>query len=254
MKSLFLAPLAAAVFTMNAGAALIAYQDGTHGLTGNVTYEGWDQLNNVRINNTATTPGNNATRPYGFNNLTNAWTSTLASNQGTGTSVLNKSGGYGYIASGSLHQGANSNAVLPGGNFTITGTTMSGIQTLIFQIKATDRNEAVFNAGGLPTLSINGGLLLPSDYSSLYGTIDNYSGSGVTAQDMDFYAFQWDLTGVVIPNGASYSIGWQGLSNSGIFELQVNQGDVFAAAVPEPSTGLLGAGALCLAFIRRRRA
>jgi len=266
MKSLLLAPLVAAVFTMNAGAALIAYQDGSHGLGGNVSYQGWNRVTltaynpttnpTSTTNNNAVTPGNNNTRPYNFHNLQNAWVGPIASNLGTGTSNLNKTSGYGYIASGSLHQGAQTNDILPGGSFTVSGTTISGIQTLIFQISATDRNEAIFSAGGVPTLTIGGGVLTAeeADFSRLYGTIDNFVGTGQQAQDLDFYTFQWDLSGLVIPDGASYSVAWTGLVNSGIYELQVNQSDIFTQVVPEPSTGLLGAGALCLAFIRRRRA
>ncbi len=248
------AVLAATLISQSAGAALVSFQTGGtlvpgNTLTGNVTYEGWDDLTTSRINNDPVVAGQNNTRPYGFHSLTNAWSATIASNLGSGSSVLGKTGGYGYIAGGSLHQGVSTFSLVPGGDFFISGTTVTGIETLVFQIRGTNRSEMLFDTS--PTLTI-GSLTLPSDFSVLYQTIDNYSTGGFGNQDMDWYAFQWDLTGVTIPDGSAYSINWTGLANSGIFELQVNQGDTFVQVIPEPASALLLS--LCpFTLLRRRR-
>lgn len=238
-------------------AALFAFQSGNTlnsgtPLSGTVTTEGWDNLTTGRITNNPSTPGDNTTRPYGYHNLSNAWTGApIVSNIGSqaGSSVLNKSGGYGYIATSSLHQGQSGGGILPGGNFSIAGTAIASLQTIIFQIKATDRNENIFNA--LPTLSINSVSQGNADDSMLYQTIDNYS-AGFGGQDMDWYAFQWDLRTLNLTGGESFSINWTGLSNSGIYELQINQGSAYTQVIPEPSSlALLGLGAL--PFLRRKR-
>lgn len=243
---------------------------GGNSLSGNVTYEEWDQLTTARINNSSPTGGPSAgaasTRPYGSHNNTAGWyiwawdsgagayvntgvPSTIASNLGSGTSTLWKSSGYGYIASSSLHQGLGGFAVVPGGDFTITGSAMEGLETVVFQIQATDRDEVVF--ANLPTLTI-GSTTLAADYSSLFATIEAYSTGGFGDQDMDYYAFQWDLSGLTISEGETFAIDWTGLANSGIYAMQLNQGDTFVQVVPEPSTGLLVGMGLGLVILRRR--
>lgn len=241
--------------TLSSSAALFSFQSGQSlvagtSLTGTVTYEGWDNLTTGRIDNSPAVAGDNTTRPYGFHSLTNGWSATIAPNLGTSnTSTLNKTSGYGYIAGSSLHQGVGSGAIAAGGNFVVNTSAMTGLQTLVFQVQATDRNENVFWFS--PVLTFGATTVVPQ-YSSLYATVDNFIG-GANAQDQDSYAFQWDLTSYAIPAGTPLSVSWTGLTNSGIYQLQLNQGDTFAQVVPEPGmAGLLGLS--LLGFLRRRRA
>lgn len=235
--------------------ALIAFQTGAtlvpgNSLAGTVTHEGWDTLNTTRLNNDPVVTGDNTTRPYGWHNLTNGWSSSIASNVGSGTATLNKTGGYGYVASSSVHQGASTFAVIPGGDFVISGTTITSLETLVFQIVATNREDEIFHT--LPQLVIGSDTFSP-DFIALHDRIDNFT-AGFGGQDLDSYAFQWDLSGATIADGASFSILWTGLANSGIYELQLNQGDSFAQVVPEPSAALLATLAGSAFILRRRRA
>lgn len=240
-------PVQAALFTFQSGSSLVA----GNSLGGTVTYEGWDNLTTARINNNPTTVGDNTTRPYGYHNLANAWTGpAIVSNLGSGTSSLSKSGGYGYIAGGSLHQGASTGAVIAGGNFTLSSSAILGLQTLLFQIQATDNAGSVFDT--LPTLTIGTSTLSANYFSGIYAT-ETTTGMG-GAQNKNSYAFQWDLTGLTINQGDALTVNWTGIANSGIYQLQLNQGTSFAQVVPEPSSALLGAAALGFTLIRRRRA
>ena len=237
-------------------------------LSGTVTNEGWDQLNTTRISNPNATGGPSAggssTRPYGSHNNTAGWynwvwdgsayvattPSTIASNLGSGSSTLWKSSGYGYVGGESIHQGLPSASIIPGGNFEVESLAIADLETLVFQVNATDRAGDVFSA--FPTLSF-GSTTISADFSSLY--LQVYKGiSFGEAQYYNYYAFQWDLSDYVFAGGESLSINWTGLTNSGVFGLQLNQGDTFVQVVPEPSTWvMLLAGVGVVAYLKRRR-
>jgi hypothetical protein len=240
-------PTQAALYSFQSGASLVP----GNSLTGTVTYEGWDNLTTSRINNSPLTAGNNATRPYSYHNLTNGWSESIPSNLGDGPSTLFKSSGLGYIASGSLHQGLSSNEVIAGGNFSVTSSAILGTETFIFLIQASTNGGQVFDS--LPTLTI-GSTTLPANYfSGVYESTPLVPGPG-GQQYNNSYAFQWDLRGLSINEGESLITQWTGISNSGIYQLQIHQGTTFAQVVPEPSSALLGATVLSLTLIRRRRA
>lgn len=228
-------------------------------LTGTVTYEGWNNLTTSRITNNPLVSGDNTTRPYGWHNLQNSWSATIASNLGSGSSTLFKSEGYGYIAGSSLHQGAGTFDLVPGGSFSITSTAISGLETVVFQIEATDRGGALPNTLGsifhsLPTLSF-GSNTLDADFDSLFNVTWATTSGGFGPQHRQFLAFQWDLRDYAFAGGEQFTINWTGLVNSGIFGMQLNQGDAFLQVVPEPSTWLLlGLGLTIFLIMRRRRA
>lgn len=270
-----------AAFSSTARADFLAVQNGGslipgNSLSGEVTYERWTNLNTTSTPNpNATggpTPGPNSTRPYGTHGSTAGWynwvwdevsgtyisasPATIAANLGSGTSTVWKSSGYGYL-SGSIHQGFPGYDIVAGGNFTMRMDAIAGLETLVFQIEATDRGGSATELGvvfsQLPTLTI-GSMTLSADYQALVDAQMNYSSGGFGVQNMQYWAFQWDLRDLSIEEGADFAINWTGVTNSGIFGLQVNQGDTFAQVVPEPSTyAMIALGLAIVAWKARRR-
>ncbi|RYD23700.1 MAG: PEP-CTERM sorting domain-containing protein [Verrucomicrobiaceae bacterium] len=167
----------------------------------------------------------------GFNSFptaANPW-STSAAGVGTASALLNKISGSGYITSGFMYTAGTN-----GGFRLYDESPQASLQTIVFQGKISD----VFNAA--PILNLNGGsqAIVPT-FSAIA------AGTGYPDR-----VWQWDLSSV----GAitSYEILFDGhfAANS----LQIDTGSTFTALIPEPSTSLLGAAAMGLAFIRRRRA
>lgn len=164
-----------------------------------------------------------------FGTAANAW-STSAVGVGTASAMLNKISGSGYIGGSFMYT-----ASVNGGFRLYDDSPQASLQTVVFQGAISD----VFNA--VPKLNYNGGT---QAIEPVFSTI-------VAGSPYPDRAWQWDLSGVV---GAitSYEILFDGhfASNS----LRLDTGSSFAQVIPEPSAGLLGAAAMGLAFIRRRRA
>lgn len=263
-------------------AELVDFKEGetlylSNTLTGNVTSEYWGIFNTANYPNSSpdgpgTVNDRAIYRPYGSHNNPNGWynwsyngtewvqgaPSFIYSDLGPGNSYLWKSSGLGYIAGGSLHQGNQSAAISPGGNFVIASEAIAGLETIVFQIRATDRGGtlnpnvlgSVFNT--MPTLTF-GSTTLSATFQSLYDYDWALSGGGFGPQHTQYWAFQWDLSSYDFAGGEDLSINWTGLSNSGIFELQINQGDEFVRVVPEPASAVLVALGLGVMALRRRR-
>lgn len=208
---------------------------------------GWNELNTSRVPNKA-----NNGLPYGSHNDTSAWKETLPANLGAGTAVLFKTGGYGYIASESLHQGFPGTAILPGGTFTVTDTAIANLKTIIFQIQATDREGQVFAENGLPVLIWDGGQV-EADFSALYAKEYHGESFGFD-QYLESWAFQWNVYELGITEGSYITIQWTGVTNSGIFALQLDQSDGMAQAVPEPAhyASILAGWLVALLLLRRK--
>jgi hypothetical protein len=71
----------------------------------------------------------------------------------------------------------------------------------------------------------------------------------------NLYGFQWDLSSYT--NIASFYISFEMVEHSTVFAMQLNQSDVFAQVIPEPSTWAMAASGLAMMAIygsRRRRA
>lgn len=245
-------------------------------LSGTVTYEGWDQLDTSRISNTNATGGPAAggpsTRPYGNHNNTAGWynwvynagtsayepttPATISSNLGSGSSSLWKSSGYGYVASSSVHQGLPGFQVVAGGDFTMALSSIADLETIVFQIMATDREGTLLEVGEvfdtMPTLTY-GATTLAADYSAIVDTQFGYSTGGFGDQNMVYWGFQWDLSGENIAAGTDVTIDWTGLANSGIFALQLNQGTEFTQVIPEPGAMGLLLFAFSAVMLRRKR-
>lgn len=168
----------------------------------------------------------------GFNNFgtaANAWTTTAAG-VGTASAQLNKVSGSGYIG-GSFMYTAGTN----GGFRLFDESPQASLQTIVFQGAISD----VFNA--VPKLNYNGGTQ----------SIEPVFSAIVTGSPYPDRAWQWDLSGVV-GGITSYEILFDGHFAANSF--RIDTGSSFAQAIPEPSTSLMGAAAMGLAFIRRRRA
>ncbi|RYD27283.1 MAG: PEP-CTERM sorting domain-containing protein, partial [Verrucomicrobiaceae bacterium] len=148
-------------------------------------------------------------------------------------------------------QGAGVGGTPPGGTFTISSTAISGVQTYLLLIQATDNAGLTFS--GVPTLSFGSTTLAASFSSGVYANEVITTGGGGTQNNSSF-AFQWDLTGQGIAEGTALTASWTGIANSSIYQIQANQGTNFAQVVPEPSAALLGCAAIGLTMIRRRRA
>lgn len=168
----------------------------------------------------------------GFNSFmtaANAWT-TSAAGVGTASAQLNKVSGSGYIGGSYLYTAGTN-----GGFRVYDETPQASLQTIVFQ----GNISSDFNAA--PVLNLNGGA------QAILPVFSSVAAAG-TYPDR---AWQWDLSsfGSAIN---SYEILFEG--HVAITSLKIDTGSSFAQAIPEPSTGLLGAAALGLAFIRRRRA
>src|SRR5262249_10549039 len=158
------------------------------------------------------------------------------------TSTLWKSGGYGYVASSSIHQGASSFTEGAGGNFETDSTFLSGAKTVLFQIDIGRVNNFTFYQNAFPVLSF-GSIEVQPTYSALISRVDTGVVMGVQSY-RDQWAFQWDLSSYDLSGTPAFEVSWTGEKNAGIYALQLNQGNSFTEVVPEPSTWiLLGLGA-----------
>lgn len=165
----------------------------------------------------------------GFNNFgtaANAW-STSAAGVGTASAMLNKVSGSGYIGGSFLYT-----AGTDGGFRVYDDSPQASLKTIIFQ--------GNISADFAPVLNINGGS------QALVPAFSAVAAAG-TYPDR---AWQWDLSSA--GSITSYEILFEG--HVAITSLKIDTGSQYTALIPEPSTSLLGAAAMGLAFIRRRRA
>ncbi len=179
----------------------------------------------------------------GFNNFgtnTAGWTNSIAATGGSSATFDKVAGTGGYPASASIY-----NFVVPGSFFIVDLDPMPGIDIVVFQT----------DMGGFmqvpPTLSVNGGTgLAPSLTATKPG---NFVASGPSAgSPTEVFAYEWDLSSAGPVN--QYQISWtSGVHSSNSF-MQVDTGDTYASAIPEPASfPLLGALIAGLVAIGRRK-
>lgn len=167
--------------------------------------------------------------PTSFGTAGNTWGSDALPGSGTASALLNKVAGGGAFYPTYLYTSG-----VPGSFHIFDSSPQASLQTIVFQ--------GNMSADVLPLLNYNGGT--QSIAATYFYLADNATG-------YDDYVYQWDLSGVAVPI-TSYDIQFGAHFASTSFT--INTGDSFSQVVPEPSSALLGAAAIALTFIRRRRA
>lgn len=169
------------------------------------------------------------TYPQGFPGGQTAWTTPASPTSGSASALLNKvAGGGAFYATYMYTSGVN-------GSFRVYDESPQvSLATVVFQA-----NMSQFV--GTIVLNYNGGSQALAATAFLLN--DNATG-------YDDYVWQWDLSGA--GTVSSYEILFT--DHIAISSLQLNTGSTYVQVIPEPSSTVLGAAALGLSFIRRRRA
>lgn len=240
-NSVFVAILS---FSLNAQAEFI-----NPSLPGTTQQDDWKVL----------TAGNYPGYPDAF--LATPWSTPITANT-PGSAALNKTSGTGSPFHSSLYSGGfNSTPNTFGGGFVLSDSApVAGLETVLFQIEIGEAFGFDFWNEAFPTLSYNEGTqalvapifaLISSEFA---GTFPNPEGGEDLPIFINTWGFQWDLSGISEPI-TSFEINWSVVQHSQTYDLQLNQGDTFAMAIPEPSSLALLIGALGVGgfFAVRRR-
>ena len=204
-------------------------------LPGNSETAAWTGLNNTSYPSTAGFPTHSTS--------TDLWPSAISPDAGaTLGGSLNKVSGGGYFASSSLYDAGTP------GTFRITDlASVADLETVIFQA---DLGSPL---GADAILSYNeGSQALAADYTATSAG-NNQSGFGGPSEQTTNYAWQWDLSGVSAPI-TDFTVTWSTNPHGTIYQMNLDTGDTFTQAVPEPTVSLLAALSLALTALRRRRA
>jgi len=153
--------------------------------------------------------------------------------------VSNGTGGGPFPSGSSMYYGgASPTPNTDGGTLGVKGNTISGAQTLAFQISMGEAYGYSFydsngdGVGELPTLSlydVNGAFLttLQAEYSGIIkqvynGSLEMPPGSGVDEDVyINVYGLQWDLS--TISDYASYQINFTGVQHAQLYSLRLDQ-------------------------------
>jgi hypothetical protein len=174
--------------------------------------------------------------------------------------VANGAGGGPFVSSGSIyHGGTTSTPNTLGGTLGVQDATpVAGVSNVVFQLQIGEAfGYDLFN-GVLPVLNYNGGSqALVATNSELIGhefagTFPDPLGGPDLPIFTNTYLIQWDTTGL---GATSLNVTFHGVQHSQVYQMQLNQSDVFQS-VPEPSSvtlaGLAMLGAIGMVWKKRR--
>ncbi len=165
-----------------------------------------------------------------FGNAANPWASPAIPTSGDSSALFDKISGSGYMGASFMYT-----ATVLGGFRIYDESPVANLRMVIMQGNISDVFE------DLPILNFNGGnQSIPASFSTI-----------VPGANYPDRAWQWDLSGVIGPIDR-YEILFSG--HFAATSLRVDSGDTFLQVIPEPSSALLGCGALASTLIRRRRA
>lgn len=250
MKKQFVCALGAALVAALAGSAHAAPMDLVDpALGGNTAFDQWTNAGLT----SAANPG------YGAFPGSAPWPGPIGSSDG-GDAVLERlaggsSGGGPFPSGGSLYFG--SFVQVPntdGGRVAIhDATPLADLENLVLQIQIGEASGWDFFEDVLPALRIDGGSAIAPTLALLLEQFDSGTFEGPNGPEpvyINTYLLQWDLTGVAGSIG-DISIAFNAVQHAQVYQLRLDQSDVYAP-VPEPGTLLLTVvGLSVLAGVRR---
>jgi hypothetical protein len=181
---------------------------------------------------------------------TTIWTNLSSGN--TGLAPASGTGTLGVVSPG-YQASAGLYSFMGDYSITISKTGLSwDAETVILQLEVAPNPDFAWPYNGGPLLSYNGGSqgLSTADYTFVGSEFRADVFGGTT---FNTYAFQWDLS--TIPDSiTSFSISVPISIHTSTVAVQVDAGNTYVQAVPEPSTWLLlGIGLSALVIFRARQ-
>lgn len=191
--------------------------------------------------NTANGVGGGSGGAYGMGPWANGVVSASTTDSSYAQSVFNKVSGGAYATGNSLYTLFSTETV-----FSVTNSDpMANLETLFLQVDIAAQQSFTDII-----LSIDGGT--PFSYTDVF-IIDSeameFNGQeGVSG----IFGFQWDLRG--LGSISEYTISFAAGQHTSLNSIRVDEGGVYAQAIPEPSTyALLGFGIVAAGVAYRRR-
>lgn len=217
------------------------------GLTGNTQTDFWSQNRLSTVESPAGVfPGFGAWPAPGF--IASSTLDVGSNGDGGLYKVANGPGGGPYPVSSSIYHGGTSSTpnTLGGTLGARDATPVAGVSNIVFQLQIGEAfGHDLFN-GVLPVLNYNGGSQALAALTSVQighefaGTFPDPLGGADLSLFTNTYLLQWDVTGLGI---TSIAVNFSGVQHSLVYQLQLNQSDVFVS-VPEPASVSLASLAL----------
>ncbi len=219
------------------------------------------------------TAGNAGHAAWEWWNTPSGQFSNLAADQSLGTTsfapTLTQTGSTIGVSSGANTVTGQPGRLTSGGlgsqyQFTIANTALAPISSILLQIKHSNFLDAEFNEVLSPfSVSVNGGTAVtgiknPNGTTSpeTYRWSSSDGGTATGGTGVFFWTYSYELTGLDIAAGETYSVDFSSLADtSGFgFSLDTISMDVlYTGSVPEPSAVMLLASAVSFGSLLRRR-
>lgn len=245
-------------------AALFAGASSAFGLIGPVLpgttdFDGWDNLSITNPQVASTTapfpfPGFPGAAPWptAIDSVLTQGTTDIADDDPTGDAGFIKTAGNGYPASTTIYSSPFAN-----GTYSVSDTTpVPGLETVLFQIEIGEGSAGFLDA--TPTLTVNGTTAVPLFEGGVQSIVDApnpFSGPGASDATLNLatLGYQWDVSGLGPISSFDVAFTTAGTSTT-IFQLQLDQGDTFAAVsgIPEPTSAVAVAWVGTLMLCGRR--